>query len=123
MSEYVTSKQFEDFLKEERDHHDRQEDRVLDVEKRVLEVHNTLTVLQSSLESDIRRRLDKHSKTLYGNGEPGIDEQIRDIYKWIQEQKKKEADKSEDIKKYIFWGITFFVSQGIGILVARWLGI
>lgn len=38
----------------------------------------------------IQARQEKHDKTLYGNGVPGMDEQLRRIIEWIEEQKQKE---------------------------------
>lgn len=117
-NDYVTSKQFDDFLHEEREHHDRQEARVGDVERRVSDVHNAVVDLRAHMEREYKARLDRHAKTLYGNGEPGMDEQIRRIYEWIEEQKNAAKDGKAEIKKYVFWGVTFLVSQGVGILIA-----
>ena len=35
-------------------------------------------------------RAEKLEKTVYGNGDPGMDEQIRYIVRWIDERKKRE---------------------------------
>ncbi|HET8669715.1 MAG TPA: hypothetical protein VFM05_03535 [Candidatus Saccharimonadales bacterium] len=39
---------------------------------------------------------EKHDKTLYGNGEPGMDEQIRNIVAWISRQ-------DEAVKRRAAW--------------------
>jgi hypothetical protein len=36
----------------------------------------------------VQARLEKHESTLYGNGVPGMDEQIRNINGWIEAQKE-----------------------------------
>lgn len=55
-------------------------------------------------------RIDKHEKTLYGNGEPGMDEQIRGIHAWISEQKKASDKRAEFWGKFSWLVITLAVS-------------
>jgi hypothetical protein len=43
----------------------------------------------------IQNKTDKHDKTLYGNGEPGMDENIREILKYIVEQKEEKKKRRE----------------------------
>lgn len=47
--------------------------------------------------SEHEKEIKRHSKDLYGNGEPGMDEQLRKIWEWIDLQKAKE------LKRLAWW--------------------
>ena len=75
----------------------------------------------------IQSTMDKHSKTLYGNGEPGHDEMIRGIYGHIKEQKEAEQRRRLwwDKLQWIFiplvvGGITTFVWQAFTFYFKVW---
>lgn len=89
---YVTASQFDVFLKEETEHHTR--------------VDGDIAQLRSDV-STIR-------KTLFGNGVRGWDEILRDIERYMDRQEQKEKDTKGEVLKYVYWGITFVVSQLVG---------
>jgi hypothetical protein len=51
-------------------------------------------------------QVQKLVKTIYGNGEIGMDEQIRQIFAWITDQKAEKAWWKSEAAKYIFWAVT-----------------
>lgn len=55
--------------------------------------------------------IDKHDHALFGNGQPGMDEQIRETYRIIKEMQKEKEEAWEWWQKYLFWFLTFVVSQ------------
>lgn len=59
----------------------------------------------------VDRKLEKHDHALFGNGEPGMDEMIRQLFTWMNEQKAKEQDKTGEIKKYTFFFVTFLIAE------------
>ena len=68
----------------------------------------------------LQTKVDKHDKALFGNGEAGMDEQIRGIHAWIGEQKKASEKKAEFWGKFSWLiitltagGITAFVGQAL----------
>jgi len=60
--------------------------------------------------SDHDKEIKRHSKDLYGNGEPGMDEQIRKIWEWIDLQKAKETKRAQWWDKFQWVVIPIFVS-------------
>lgn len=114
----VTRKQFADFLKEETAHHERQEGDVHEIKERVVSAESALK---------------KHSSALFGNGEIGMDENIRNIWKWVETQQEKYKiemqEKREDEKERKRTRanlqnslIILFLSQIITIAVSIWFG-
>ena len=73
----------------------------------------------------LQAKVDKHDKYLFGNGEPGMDEQIRNIGTWIGEQKKA-ADKRAEFWAKFSWliitlaitGLTAFLGQAVYFWIA-----
>ena len=63
-------------------------------------------------------QIDKHNKTLYGNGEPGIDEQIRNIHLWMEAQKEKDRKRVEWWNK-LQWIIIPIVITGFFAFVGQ----
>ena len=68
----------------------------------------------------VQARIDKHDKTLYGNGEPGHDEMIRDIYSFIGTQKTADERRRSWWDKFqwviiplVIGGIVTFVWQAL----------
>ena len=92
MAAYVTKNQFGKFLKDDVELHTRVEDDI----------------------KNIKDELDHQHKTIYGNGVPGMDENIRTILAWIEVQKVKDADRGAEIKKYVFWLVTFVSGSLLG---------
>lgn len=65
----------------------------------------------------LQAKVDKHEKVLFGNGEPGLDEQIRGIHTWIGEQKKSADKKAE------FWGkFSWLIISSIVISLIAFIG-
>ena len=60
-------------------------------------------------------------KTLFGNGIPGWDEMLRTLYADYQERKaqakESEIEKRGEFRKYMFWIITFVVTQITTIVI------
>jgi len=65
----------------------------------------------------IEGRLDKHNKTLYGNGEPGLDEIMRNVNAWIKRREETEKTRNEKQDKYML----LLVSTAVG-MVATFIG-
>jgi|WetSurMetagenome_2_1015567.scaffolds.fasta_scaffold52991_3 hypothetical protein len=63
-------------------------------------------------------KIEKHDKTLYGNGEPGMDEQIRGIHTWINEQRKA-ADKRSEFWSKFSWLIITLVAGGFTAFIGQ----
>lgn len=59
----------------------------------------------------IETLIDKHDHALFGNGQPGMDEQIRETYRIIKDMQKEKEKAWEWWQKYLFWFLTFAVSQ------------
>jgi len=64
---YLTQKKFNEFLQEEKTHHEKQEKDVLAIRK-----------------------------TLYGNGVPGMDEVVRGIDLWVKKQEAKQEEEQKE---------------------------
>ncbi len=60
----------------------------------------------------VQAKIDKHDKTLYGNGEPGMDESIRRILDYITEEKAEKQKRKE------MWGKIQIPVVVSGILTA-----
>lgn len=116
--DYVTNERFEVFLAEETAHH-KQSD---------------------AIQAETAAQVHSMHKFLFGNGVPGWDEMLREL--WVDLQKRKaeheraeqaaaqdiiDAAKKrkeimwEEIRKYIFFAITFIVSSGVGALIGSML--
>jgi len=65
----------------------------------------------------INGRLEKHNKTLFGNGEPGLDEIMRGVSAWIKEYKETQKARQEKQDKYIL----LLVSTAVG-MAATFIG-
>ena len=65
----------------------------------------------------IEGRLDKHNKTLYGNGEPGLDEIMRNVNAWIKRREETDKLRTEKQDKYMM----LLVSTAIG-MAATFIG-
>lgn len=113
----VTKKQFADFFKEEIGHHERQEGDVREIKERMASAEESL---------------ERHSHALFGNGVIGMDEHIRNIWKWVSEQQDKEKleakEKLEDEKERKRARINLqnsliilFISQVVTIAVSVWV--
>lgn len=63
--------------------------------KRLKEYSEKIKLLPGLIET-----IAKHEKTLYGNGVPGMDEQMRNIWTWIETQKKIQEAREEAWKKF-----------------------
>ncbi len=94
MPDYVTTEQFEKFLEEERDHHRAADDRVRAVEVQVAAVGQQVAALGLQL-APVQKQLEQHHKTLYGNGEPGMDEIMRRVVKFMDEFEQAKEDKDK----------------------------
>jgi hypothetical protein len=103
----VTEKRFNEFLQEELRHHKSSEDEM---------------IILRAAGANASRDIAQLRKTIYGNGDPGMDELVRSIAAWVEEQKKRAADKTAEWRKYVFWGATFVASQLIGYFIARMSG-
>ena len=93
--------------------------------------------MQTSMDSISKWRLniDKivgdHDHALFGNGEPGMDEVLRNINKWISEQKEQGAKTKQLDKEITLLGIKttaetkLAIIQGFisltGIVLTAWL--
>lgn len=104
MPEYITETKFNEFMVEETRHHAQDESEMT----RLGRVQNG--VLES---------IEKIHTTLYGNGSPGMDEKIRIILEYVEQQKKISANKSNEYRKYLFWGVTFLASNLAGVIVGK----
>jgi len=62
---------------------------------------------------------DKVHKFLFGNGEPGIDEKLRQILEYINEQKQKQKEAWSDAKKFALGALLFVVNTLLAIGIAR----
>jgi predicted nucleic acid-binding Zn-ribbon protein len=136
MSDYVTSEQFREFLEEEKQHHQAADDRTRAVEVQVAAVGQQVAALGMHL-GPMQDQLKQHHKTLYGNGEPGMDEQMRQmggkieqIVSMLNEQKvtadalaneKKEAKKwwQGEGAKYAFFLFTIVVNAIVVVFFGK----
>jgi hypothetical protein len=112
MSDYVTSDQFNKFLKEETDHHTRNEAAGAKRGQQIDKILEKQGEMQTSIDSLYRWRkeTDKASaaqsgeikelrKTMFGNGIPGWDEMIRAMYEdYKDRQKEKEEARKANAK-------------------------
>jgi hypothetical protein len=121
MSDYVSREQFERFLKEETDHHQRFEEAG---DKRGREISEISGKLDSIIKwrAIVDRKLDKHNHTLFGNGEPGWDEKLRRLVAFVDKQEAKEAAGWSEVKKFTIGIIAFIVNTLLTILITRLLG-
>src|SRR5258706_11392892 len=80
MPEYVTTEQFERLIHEEETHN-----KIYEAENlRLRDSIDRWRVQIQVKQDDLLTQMEKHEKKLYGNGEPGMDEQIRNIHNGIQ---------------------------------------
>lgn len=97
MADYVTSQQFDKFLKEETEHHERSEAAGQKRGEEISKINSKLDSIdrwRARTESTLTAHSDELKalrKTMYGNGIPGWDEMLRTLYTDYQE--RKEADK------------------------------
>lgn len=64
----------------------------------------------------IDRKLEKHDHFLFGNGEPGIDEVLRNIDKWINEQKEEKSKTKQIDKEITLLGIKTTAETKVAII-------
>lgn len=98
MIDYVTTKQFETFLREEAEHHAKDEEYMRSVGVQVAAVGQQVAGLGVQL-STSQRIIEKHDKDLYGNGEIGMDERLRQIGEWMERWDAKEIENKEKVKE------------------------
>lgn len=114
----VTQEQFIEFLNEETARHKQQKEDVREIKERVITAEAQLA---------------KHSGALFGNGKIGIDEHIRNIWSWVEEQKEKAkrdtVEKMEEERERRRARVNLqnslillFVSQIVTIIISIWLG-
>lgn len=65
----------------------------------------------------INGRLEKHNKTLFGNGEPGLDEIMRNVSAWIKDYKESQKARQDKQDKYML----LLVSTAVG-MAATFIG-
>jgi hypothetical protein len=115
MSDYVTTDQFDKFLKEETEHHERSEEAG---RQRGLQIDRVVNQMDSILKwrVAINQKIDKHDHSLYGNGEPGMDEVLRNINRWIDEQKQKKSEVTAVEKEITLMGIKVSSETKIAVI-------
>ena len=110
MADYVTQEQFDRFLVDEDEHHKRAEAEVARVAVDIAKIR----------------------KTLYGNGDPGWDEILRELLRDLKErqeaakQLKAASEKRkeitwEEVRKYIFWFLTTIAVLFANAQLTAWL--
>jgi len=62
-------------------------------------------------------RIEKHNKTLFGNGEPGLDEIMRNVSAWIKRREETEKLRQDKQDKYML----LLVSTAVG-MAATFIG-
>lgn len=67
----------------------------------------------------VDRLIEKHGHTLYGNGQPGMDEILRNINDWVGDQKSKEKESWSDTKKFVLGALAFILNTLLAIVIAR----
>lgn len=67
------------------DDHSKKIDRI---EQQQAEQYRILSSIDRRLTPELLEKIEQHDHTLYGNGQPGMDEQIRNIGAWIETQKQ-----------------------------------
>lgn len=133
MIDYVTRQQFDVFLREEAEHHSKDEEYMRSVGVQVAGVGQQVAGLGVQLAMS-QQTIEKHHKDLYGNGEIGMDERIRLIADWIKRQDEKEIEDKKEGKElskerrenqqfWIRFAITTIIVNGLVILgqIALWL--
>ena len=119
---YLTEQTFRKFLEEEKRHHERDERAGAERGEQIKKILEKQASMQTSLDSISKwrvrtdRLLEKHSHFLYGNGEPGIDEVLRNINKWINEQKEERAKTKQLDKEITIMGIKTTAEIKIAII-------
>ncbi len=88
MAEYITEATFSKFLEEETKHHKEADDRVRAVEVQVAAVGQQVAAVGMQLTAQ-QPQIALHHKTLFGNGQPGMDELLRQLVAWMNEQKEE----------------------------------
>lgn len=84
-----------------------------------------MDIISNQLESisrwriGIDRVIEKHSHDLYGNGKPGMDEVLRNLNSWVEEQKAKEKERWSDTKKFALGALAFIVNTLLAIGISR----
>ena len=66
----------------------------------------------------IQVEVDKHKHDLYGNGEPGMDERIRQINGWIDDQKKT-AERRREWWNRLQWVIIPMVATAVFVFIGQ----
>lgn len=67
----------------------------------------------------VERKIEKFDHTLFGNGEPGMDEILRRVVTFIDKQEKKEAERWSDTKKFVIGTLAFVVNTLLAIWISR----
>jgi hypothetical protein len=119
--DYVTDKTFQEFLKEEKDHHARDEEAGAE-RGRQIDIANAKLDSISKWRVSVDDTLRKHNKTLFGNGEPGMDEILRELYKWMLEQKASEKEGWSEAKKFGIGLVAFILNTVLAIILAKFIG-
>ena len=70
----------------------------------------------------IQSQQDVHRKFLFGNGEPGMDEIMRRVLKFIENEEKKQTEAWSDTKKFLIGTLAFVVNTLLAIVIARMVG-
>lgn len=58
------------------------------IDQQQAEHYRILSSIDRRLTPELLAKIEQHDHTLYGNGSPGMDEQIRNIGAWIDSQKQ-----------------------------------
>ena len=116
--DYITKSQFEKFLLEEQKHHIRDENELM-------RLRDTVDRWRVQMQSTI----EKHHKTLYGNGEPGMDEILRntnksinDLHAWMLEQKAVVKEDKKDVQELRLLGFKVSAERKSNIITGVIMG-
>jgi len=86
------------------------------------ELQNEMTKLKDTLDrwrAPLQAKIDKHDKSLYGNGDPGLDEIARNLTMTSAEQKKT----IEEMKGFIEVVKPMIVFYKVGVWFASIIGV
>jgi hypothetical protein len=77
-NDYVTSRQFKDFVREQKEHNERVERSGDERGEHIQEIYRKMdSVDRWRVRADVL--INKYNHTLFGNGEPGMDEMLRNV--------------------------------------------
>jgi hypothetical protein len=72
--------------------------------------------------AEVKNRLDEHHHALFGNGKPGMDEMLRKITEWVEDQKSKEKERWSDWKKFIVGAAAFILNTMLAFWLSKLFG-